>query len=125
MPEYKYKKSLLASIGENLAGAFDTIYSSVTTTVENAKDAWDSPQMRRTRVIASFAKMGLLGDPTEITTIVKTMFPLNNGGINIDYGRKFHEGCPVHNTPTFGTSDPYKVWCPLCMDFLELNTPFY
>lgn len=87
MTKYKYKNNLFESLGENLANVFDTMSSTVTTTVETVKDAWDSPQMRRTRVIASFAKMGLLGDPTQITTIVKTMFPLKCQGISIDYGR--------------------------------------
>lgn len=126
MPELKYKqRTLLGSFGEVLANAVDSVTTTVTATVDIAKEAWDSPQMRRTRVITYFAKMGLLGDPTQITTIVKTMFPFKCQGISIDYGKKFHESCPTHHTPTFGTSDPYKVWCPLCMDFLEINNPFY
>lgn len=91
---------------------------------KQAKMVVDSPEVKRAKVILSFAKLGLLGDVTALYTITTTMFPLQNRGITINYGRQYHLRCPTHNTPLFATSDPYKVWCPLCMEFIELNYPF-
>lgn len=93
--------------------------------IDNIKDAMETPQVRRMQAMTSFIKLGMLGDVTSINTITKTMFPFESKGIKIDYSRRYYEGCPTHKTPTFGTSDPYYVWCPLCMDFLQINTPFY
>lgn len=92
--------------------------------IDNIKETMDTPQVRRMQVITSFLKLGLLGNVLSINTITRTMFPFESKGIKIDYSRRYHEECPTHKTPTFGTSDPYHVWCPLCMDFLQINTPF-
>lgn len=126
MSGYKFKqKTTLGAFGDALISGVIAMKDLTVTAVEKVKDAMDSPQVKRTKVIMSFAKLGLLGNLTAINTIITTMFPLQCRGLSIDYGRKFHENCPTHHTPTFGTSDPYKVWCPLCMDFLVLDCPFY
>lgn len=126
MAEYKLKKKTMLNVfGDALVSGMTAVKDLTVTAVDQAKMVMESPQVKRTKVVMSFAKLGLLGDITALSTITSTMFPLQCRGLKIDYGRKFHESCPTHYTPTFGTSDPYKVWCPLCMDFLEINYPFY
>jgi len=126
MSKYKLKqKTMLNVFGEALISGVTAVKDMTITAVDQAKMVMDSPHVKRAKVITSFARLGLLGDITALNTITTTMFPFECRGLKIDYGRKFYEKCQTHHTPTFGTSDPYLVWCPLCMDFLELNDPFY
>lgn len=120
--EYQYKTSnLIGSLSETLATGISKIVDIAVDAYDNAKTVLDAPEVKRAKVITSFAKMGLLGDITQINTITRTMFPLKCRGIEIDYGNPYYEKCPKHRTKTFRTSEPDLVWCPLCMDFLVID----
>lgn len=120
--EQKFKQAnAFSMLGEALASGITKITDLTVDAYDNVKVAFDTPEVKRMKVVASFAKMGVLGDVTQMTTIVRTMFPLECRGIKIDYGNPFYEKCPRHHTNTFRTSMPNKVWCPLCMDFLDIN----
>lgn len=108
-------------LGEALASDITKVADITVDAYDSVKEALDTPEVKRMKVVASFAKMGVLGDVTQMTTIVRTMFPFECRGIKIDYGSPFYEKCPKHHTNTFRTSSPDKVWCPLCMDFLEIH----
>lgn len=120
--EYQYKKANLFGVfSEALATGISKIADVAVDTYDNVKIVLDSPEVKRVKVITSFAKMGLLGDITQINTITRTMFPLKCRGIEIDYGNPYYEKCPKHGTKTFRTSEPDLVWCPLCMNFLIIE----
>lgn len=122
MSEFKYgqysNKNPFSFLGEIST-------TKLTSIIDNIKEVMESPEISRLAVIKSLTMGALNGNPAAAAMVYFNMFPRKRRGIKIDYRRKFYEKCPTHHTTTYGTSDPFLVWCPFCMDFLVLENPFY
>lgn len=56
------------------------------------------------------------------TKQLQMMFPRKKRGYTIDYRNPFYEKCPTHHCKTYHVKETSTlVWCPLCMDFSEIE----
>lgn len=123
MGELKYKNANpLTAFAEGLGSLIEKgqdIYA-------NVKDVLEDKRIEYASLSLSAIKILISSDPVLATCQFalkrqRMMFPLRKKGYTIDYSNPFHEPCPTHGCKTYHVKETsLLVWCPLCMDFLEV-----
>lgn len=123
MGELKYKNANpLTAFAEGLGSLIEKgqdIYA-------NVKDVLEDKRIEYASLSLSAIKILISSDPVLATCQFalkrqRMMFPLRKKGYTIDYSNPFHELCPTHGCKTYRVKETsLLVWCPLCMDFLEV-----
>lgn len=123
MGELKYKNANpLTALGEGLGNLIEKgqeIYANIKEVLEDRRIEYASLSLSAIKILIS-------SDPVLATCQFalkrqRMMFPLKKNGYTIDYSNPFNEPCPTHGCKTYRVKETsFLVWCPLCMDFLEV-----
>lgn len=123
MSELKYRNpNPLTAFAEG----FGNLREKVGDIFANVKDVLEDKRIGYASLSLSAIKILISSDPVLATCQFalkrqRMMFPLKKKGYTIDYSNPFHEPYPTHGCKTYRVKETsFLVWCPLCMDFLEV-----
>ena len=123
MGNLKYKNANLLTALTNGLESLTEKSMEIYTTV---KEALEDKRIEQASLSLAAIKVLISSDPTLAACQFalkrqRMMFPTKKRGYTIDYSNPFHEPCPTHGCKTYRVKETScLVWCPLCMDFLEV-----
>lgn len=94
---------------------------------DKISDYIDSREYQHLSLTYSAIKPLIAADPvlagcSYVVKRQRMMFPTSKRGYTIDYSKPYWSGCPHHGCKTYTVEETrYIVWCPMCMDFLEVE----
>lgn len=115
------------SIFDVFADGLMSITDSVQDVYSDIKIRMEDRRIQRASLAISAIKVLVAADPVMSTMqftvkALQAMFPMKKGDYTIDYSNPYFESCPNHHCITYRVKETdYVVWCPLCMEFLEVG----
>lgn len=111
---------------ESLAEGLESLLSKGHDFFSDAKNAIEDRRVQQASIALSYINILVSTDPVLATakfttSTLRKMFPVKKRGYTIDYSEPYCECCPRHKCKTYRVKETTTlVWCPLCMDFLEV-----
>ena len=110
---------VLAKGVESLIESGQELYAEAKSKMEDRKIKKLSLAISAIRVLE--ASDPILASAKLSVQALQKMFPIVSRGYTIDYSEPYVEPCPTHKCRTYRVKEvSYLVWCPLCMDLLEV-----